>query len=359
MRKRFSLTPVWGVMLFITTCLLFACQRDNISLSKEAQVQSNVVNPCATCVDYDLIKTPGNPNVADEVAGVLQVCQPNATTITFTFTVSGDRENAWINKAGVAIDPTGGGFAVLNPGFIEKTAPDEAKARQFTITVDYTTLMKDDGTGTGTDRPLMPGDVICVAAYSVIPGPDGVGGQVWAGPLSPSASNPHPRFFCYTIKECVTPPDPNPNCTFTQGYWFAKPGGYISGKGKTKIASGSQWPANLENDGIEFGNQIYTYAQARDIFFGSNKKGKTDAKQAFLQGLALKLSMYGNDQVEPCAGTLDALNAIEAYFELKPKQNATSINSYAPSPALRAAAGLISNCLNANHCDNTPFPPGT
>jgi len=358
MHKKIFVTAPARVAMFLILCLVFACQRDNISLSKEAQVQSNVVNPCATCTDYDLIKTPGSPNVADEIAGTLQICQPSATTITFTFTVSGDRENAWINKAGIAIDPTGENFTKLNPSFIDKTAPDEAKARQLTITIDYTTLTKDDGLG--GQRPLIPGDVICVAAYANIPGPDGVGGQVWSGSIPPSLSgNPHPRSFCYTIKECVTPPDPNPNCTFTQGYWFAKPGGWITGKGKTKIASGSHWPFNLENDGIEFGNQFYTYTQARDIFFGANKKGKTDAKQAFLQGLALKLSMYGNEQVEPCPGTLDALNAIESYFELKPKQTATSINSYAPNASLRAAAGLISDCLNANHCDNTPLPPGT
>lgn len=356
MRMMNSLRGLTGAILFVSTCLFFACQRDNVTVQKTAQVQSNIVNPCATCTDYDLVKTPGNPNVADEVAGVLQVCQPSGTSITFTFTVSGDRENAWINRAGVAIDPTGEGFSKLNPSFIEREAPDQLKARQLTITIDYSTLTKDDGLG-GT-RALVPGDVICVAANAVIPGPDGVGGQVWAGPLAP-ASNPHPRYFCYTIKECVTPPDPNPNCTFTQGYWFAKPGGWISGKGKTKIPSGSQWPGTLETTGIEFGNQFYTYAQARDIFFGSNKRtGKTDAKQAFLQGLALKLSMVGNEQVEPCPGTLDALNAIETYFEGKPKQTATSINSYAANAQLRSFAGLISTCLNANHCDNTPIPLG-
>jgi hypothetical protein len=353
---RFSLPVATGVLLFIAGTLMYSCQRENISLSKEAQVQSNTVDPCATCSDYDLIKTPGG--VEDELAGTLQVCQPSPTEITFTFTVSGDREDAWINKAGIAIDPTGENFTKLNPSFIDKTAPDEAKARQLTITIDYTTLTKDDGLG--GQRPLQPGDVICIAAYSIIPGPDGVGGQVWAGTIPPNLSgNPHPRSFCYTIKECTTPPNPDPNCTFTQGYWFAKPGGWVSGKGKTKVPSGSQWPDNLENDGVEFGNQLYTYAQARDIFFGSNKKtGKTDAKQAFLQGLALKLSMYGNEQVEPCTGTLDALNAIEAYFELKPKQTASTINSYPPDADLRSAAGLISDCLNANHCDNTPLPTG-
>jgi hypothetical protein len=343
--------------LFFAVAMFFSCQRDNITLSKTEQVQSNVVNPCETCTDFDLIKTPGNPNVADEQAGTLQVCQPSPTEITFTFTVSEDREDAWINQYGIAIDPTGENFTKLNPGFIDRTKPDEDKARQAEITIDYTTLTKDDGSG-GT-RPLQPGDIICVAAYANIPGPDGVGGQVWAGSIPP-AKNPHPRTFCYVIKDCVTPPNPNPNCTFTQGYWFAKPGGYASGKGKTKVPSGSQWPDNLENDGISFGGFTYTYTEARAIFFGSNKKtGKTDAKQAFLQGLALKLSMYGNSQTEPCPGTLDALNAIEAYFAAKAvEQTANTINTYAPDADLRAAAGLISECLNANHCDNTPIPAG-
>jgi hypothetical protein len=359
MRTRLSLPLVTGVLMLIVGTLVFSCQRENISgpKSKETQVQSNTVTPCETCTDKDLVKTAGNPNVADEVAGVLQVCQPTATEISFTFTVSDTRENAWINQYGIRIDPTGSNFTALNlnPGVIDRTKPDGDKARQATITIDYTTFTKDDGLG--GQRPLQPGDIICIAAYSVVVGPDGVGGQVWAGDIPPAQSgNPHPRSFCYVIKDCTTPPDPNPNCTFTQGYWFAKPGGWISGKGKTKIPSGSQWPGDTENTGFTFGGYSYTYLQARDIFFSVNKKtGKTDAKQAFLQGFALKLSMYGNSQTEPCAGTLDALNAIEAYFAGKAvKQTPASINSYASNASLRAAAGLISTCLNANHCDNTP-----
>jgi hypothetical protein len=340
----------------------YSCQRDNITLPKTGpQVQSNTVNPCATCTDFDLIKTAGNPNVEDEVGGVLQVCQPSPTEISFTFTVSDDRENAWINQYGIRIDPTGQNFTDVNltPGVIDRTKPDADKARQATITIDYTTFTKDDGLG--GQRPLQPGDVICIAAYSVIPGPDGVGGQVWAGSVPPAQSgNPHPRSFCYTIKECTTPPDPNPNCTFTQGYWFAKPGGWLSGKGKTKIPSGSHWPGTTETDGFTFGGSTYTYLEARDIFFSSNKKtGKTDAKQAFLQAFALKLSMYGNEGIEPCEGTLAALNAIETYFSGLPKQVPNTINSYPPNVNLRAAAGLISDCLNANHCDNTPLPSGS
>ena len=359
MRKNSGFT--FYLPLVFIACL-FGCQRENISVPEEsAQVQSNTVipTPCSTCTDFDLAKTAGNPNVADEVAGVLQVCQPSATEITFTFTVSEDREDAWINQYGITIDPTGENFTKLSPGFIDRTKPDDDKARQATITIDYTDYTKPDGLG-GV-RPLMPGDIICVAAYANIPGKDGVGGQVWAGSVPPNLSgNPHPRSFCYVIKDCVTPPNPDPNCTFTQGYWFAKPGGWLSGKGRNKIPSGSHWPDNTENEGFEFGGYKYTYLQARDIFFGSNKRtGKTDAKQAFLQGFALKLSMYGNSQTEPCPGTLDALNAIEAYFAAKGlKQTASTINTYAPNASLRTAAGLISDCLNANHCDNTPIPTG-
>jgi hypothetical protein len=305
-----------------------------------------------------LIKTAGDPKVTDEVAGNVMLCQPSGTLLTFTFTVSDDREDAWINKAGIAIDVSGENFTKLNPGFVDITKPDEDKTRQVTITIDYATLTKKVN---GVDVPLAPGDRICIAAYAVIPGPDGVGGQVWAGTVPPKLSgNPHPRSFCYVIKDCNTPEPPTANCTFTQGYWFAKPGGWIAGPGKTKIPSGSQWPDNLNNTGIEFGDYTYTYAQARELFFSSNKKtGKTDAKQAFLQGLALKLSMYGNDQIEPCPGTLDALNAIEAYFAAKgQRQTVYTINSYPSNSELRTFAGLISTCLNANHCDNTPIPLG-
>jgi hypothetical protein len=190
--------------------------------------------------------------------------------------------------------------------------------------------------------PVVPGDVICIAAYAVVPGPDGAGGMVWAGNQVPPAGNPNAFYFCYTIKTCSTPPPPNDNCTFTQGYWFAKP-------------NGSQWPGTLETSGQIFGGQTYTYAQARAIFFGTNaKSGKTDAKQAFLQGLALKLSIAGG--ATPCADAATALTTIETYFTGKPKVTPTNINTntYPSNAAIRTAAGVISACLNANHCDNTP-----
>jgi hypothetical protein len=339
------------ILLFITGCLLLGCQRDNISIPEDANadLQANtVVDPCATCVDHDLVKTPGTPNNVDEVAGTLQVCQPNTTEITFTFTVSGDREDAWFNQTGIRIDVSGTGFTELNPGAIQRDNTHGDKLRQVT----YTFTLEELG--------VIPGSTICVAAYAVVPGQDGVGGQVWAGTVPTTQGNPHPRSFCYVVKDCETEEPPTANCTFTQGYWFAKAGGW-TGTGKNKVATGSHWPGSLETTGISFGGFTYTYAEARAIFFGSNKKtGKTDAKQAFLQGLSLKLSMYGNQFQEPCTGTLAALETIENYFISKSKVLPSTINTSAyPSNAdIRTAAGIISDCLNESHCDNTPIPAG-
>lgn len=319
----------------IAALLVFACQRENISVSKSAKVEnSTVVDPCTTCDYQDLHKTVGQK----EVVGSVAVCQ-TATALTITFTVSGEREEAWFNQTGIRIDPYGSGFTSLNPGLIDRTQNHGTKIRSFTYTVLLSDIQRKVG---DVWTPVVAGDVICIAAYAVVPGPDGAGGMVWAGNQVPPEGNPNANYFCYTIKPCSTPPPPNDNCTFTQGYWFAKP-------------NGSQWPGTLETTGQSFGGWSYTYAEARAIFFGSNaKSGKTDAKQAFLQGLALKLSIAGG--ATPCADAATALNTIEAYFTGKAKVTPTNINTntYPSNTAIRTAAGIISACLNANHCDNTP-----
>lgn len=338
MRKNYSLPIAFSAIAFVVISVFFGCQRDNISLDqkKNSSVSSNSVDPCSTCEYQDLHKTTGQK----EVVGSVAVCQ-SATELTITFTVSGALEDAWFNQTGIRIDPNGTGFTTLSPGAIERDNTHGQKLRSFSYSIPLADIKKDVS---GSDPvPVVAGDVICIAGYAVVPGPDGAGGMVWAGYESPLEGNPNPAYFCYTIKSCSTPPPPNGNCTFTQGYWFAKP-------------DGSQWPGTLETTGIVFGGQSYTYAEARAIFFGSNAKtGKTDAKQAFLQGLALKLSIAGG--ATPCEDAAAGLATIEAYFTGKPKVTPTTINNttkYPSNAAIRTAAGVISTCLNANHCDNTP-----
>ena len=338
MRKKIYFPTLTGLLLVIAICLFFACQRENISLdkqSKQTSISSNVVDPCSTCEYQDLHKTVGQK----EVVGAVAVCQ-TATELTITFTVSGTLEDAWFNQTGIKIDPNGNGFTSLSPGAINREQTHGEKLRSFSYTVALADIKKD--VVGGDPIAVVAGDRICIAGYAVVPGSDGAGGQVWAGYENPTGENPNPAYFCYVIKGCTTPPPPNGNCTFTQGYWFAKP-------------NGSQWPGTLETSGQIFGGQTYTYAEARAIFFGKNAKtGKTDAKQAFLQGLALKLSIVGG--ATPCSDAATALTTIETYFTGKPKVNPTNINTntYPSNAAIRTGSGVISACLNANHCDNTP-----
>jgi hypothetical protein len=333
MKMTKNYTWLFLASFFVLTCVIYACKRDNATTPDLKSVNSDGtmsgVDPCATCVDQTLYKTVGNDN---EVIGNVAVCQ-TTTQLTLTFTVSGDREDAWFNQTGFVIDPNGTGFTTLNPSYLKRELNHGDKIRSYTWTILFSDLVKSDGT------TVVSGDNICIAAYCVVPGADGAGGMVWAGNISTQTGNPNPRSFCYQIKNCVTPPCPTSTCFFTQGYWFAKP-------------NGSQWPSAT----ITFGGSEYTYSEARAIFFSSNSKGKTDAKQAFLQGMAMKLNIAGGSDPVGCVGGTTALQTIETYFSLKPKQTDKTINTYPANSSLKSSATLLSNCFKANHCDYVPLP---
>ena len=319
-------------LFFVTTCVLYACKQDNSATPEAINAQADgeiagVTDPCATCTDQNLYKTVGSDT---EVIGNVSICQ-TLTHLTITFTVSGEREDAWFSQTGFAIDPDGSGFTSLNPSYLTREMNHGDKIRSYTWTIPFSDLLKLDGSAVAS------GDNICIAAYCTVPGKDGAGGMVWAGQVSTQEGNPNPRSFCYLVKSCETPPCPTSDCFFSQGYWFVKP-------------NGSQWPVNT----ISFGGSDYTYIEAREIFFSSNKKGKTDAKQAFLQGLAMKLNIAGGSDPEVCSGGTTALQTIETWFSSRPKQSAASINTYGTNSPLRTAATLLSNCVKADHCDNVP-----
>lgn len=324
----------WIIFSFflLTACVLYACKQENAAIpdTLNAQAEGEIAgftDPCATCADQSLYKTVGSDT---EVIGNVAICQ-TLTQLTITFTVSGEREDAWFSQTGFAIDPDGTGFTTLNPSYLTRELNHGDKIRSYTWTIPFSDILKSDGSA------VVSGDNICIAAYCNVPGRDGAGGMVWAGQISTQEGNPNPRSFCYTIKSCETPPCPTSDCFFSQGYWFAKP-------------NGSQWPVTT----INFGGSAYTYAEAREIFFSSNKKGKTDAKQAFLQGLAMKLNIEGGSDLAICTGGTTALQTIETFFAGKPKQSSSTINSYGANSSLKTAASLLSNCIKADHCDNIP-----
>jgi hypothetical protein len=117
-------------------------------------------------------------------------------------------------------------------------------------------------------------------------------------------------------------------CGLSQGYWFAK-------KGVT-------WTESLS-----IGGYVYTQAQGKAIWNSSNKGGITDAKKAFTQLSALKLSAA--KQGLPIPAELQGyVNTINAFLTGKAK--VTGNNITVKNAAVSAAANAISNWINENHC---------
>jgi hypothetical protein len=119
-------------------------------------------------------------------------------------------------------------------------------------------------------------------------------------------------------------------CSLSQGYWFAKPQ--------------AVWPAGE----VTIGGKKYTQAEGKAIWNTSNSRGLLNAKAAFLQASAIKLS-----KVEPTASVWADVQIIENYLASIAKLAPGSIpgNSRTGANAnAGAAAGRIGNWINANHC---------
>ena len=126
-------------------------------------------------------------------------------------------------------------------------------------------------------------------------------------------------------------------CSFSQGYWFARPH--------------TIWPAT----GSLIGGLNYTQEQGKAIWSASNAGGKKDAKKAFLQASAVKLSYELNGLTIPASVQAD-LDIIDAYFvslhtTLGGKMTASNIPANSPASALAAAAASrLSTYIQGNHC---------
>jgi len=119
-------------------------------------------------------------------------------------------------------------------------------------------------------------------------------------------------------------------CSLSQGYWFAKPQ--------------AVWPAGS----VTIGGKTYTQAEGKAIWNTSNSKGLLNAKAAFLQASAIKLS-----KVEPTASVWADVQIIENYLANIAKLAPGSIpanSKTGPNANAGAAAGRIGNWINANHC---------
>jgi hypothetical protein len=124
----------------------------------------------------------------------------------------------------------------------------------------------------------------------------------------------------------------SPVCSLSQGYWFAKPQ--------------TIWP---NNGTLTLGGKVYTQAEGKAIWNTTNKGGMLNAKQAFTQAAAIKLS-----GVVANASVWADVAIIEAYFASIPKISANSIPKNGPlNAAAGAAAGRIGTWINENHCNET------
>lgn len=139
--------------------------------------------------------------------------------------------------------------------------------------------------------------------------------------------------FSYPGVGC--PEGPVPYCSFSQGFWFAKPD--------------NSWP---DVNGAAYGNMTigsfdYTQAEGMAIWNSSNTGGIPDAKKCFLQVAAIKLSAVDAGapvwtDVQICENWLSSLG-----YKLTPTNLRNSSNAEAA-----AAAGRIGDWINENHCED-------
>ncbi|MBI4121791.1 MAG: hypothetical protein HY461_00510 [Parcubacteria group bacterium] len=119
-------------------------------------------------------------------------------------------------------------------------------------------------------------------------------------------------------------------CSFSQGYWFAKPNVI--------------WPSS-----ITIGGWTYSQAEGKSIWKSSNKGGITDAKKAFLQLAALQLSAIEQNESLP-SELASAVDTINAFLTGKPKLTGNNITI--EDAAVSSAAATIANWIADNHCSD-------
>ncbi|WP_420147778.1 carboxypeptidase-like regulatory domain-containing protein [Spirosoma sp.] len=125
--------------------------------------------------------------------------------------------------------------------------------------------------------------------------------------------------------ECAVPQ----GCSFSQGYWFAKPG--------------LAWPGN-----VTVGGKSYSQAEGAAIWNTSNSGGIPASKKVFLQVAAIKLS---GGSVLPTASVWADVATAEAWLNTLPKLTPTNLKTVGTNAAAVAAADRISAWIALNHCD--------
>lgn len=131
--------------------------------------------------------------------------------------------------------------------------------------------------------------------------------------------------FCFPGFGCVVEGE---GCSFSQGYWFAKPNLVWAGT-------------------VTVGGHVYTQAEGKAIWNSSNAGGIADTKKAFLQVAAIKLS---GDNVLAGATVWADVQIVETWLSSLPKLTPSNLKSWKNSAAA-AAAGRIGEWITLNHCE--------
>jgi hypothetical protein len=127
------------------------------------------------------------------------------------------------------------------------------------------------------------------------------------------------------LVDCVVPQ----GCSFSQGYWFAKPG--------------LIWPGS-----VTVGGKTYSQDEGRAIWNTSNAGGIAAAKKVFLQVATIKLS---GSNVLPTATVLADVAKAEAWLANLPKLTPTNLKTISANADALAAADRISAWIELNHCE--------
>ncbi|MBP6687191.1 MAG: hypothetical protein KA160_04965 [Lacibacter sp.] len=140
--------------------------------------------------------------------------------------------------------------------------------------------------------------------------------------------------FCFPGFACK-PEGPLEGCSFSQGYWFAKPN--------------LVWPDvnGADAGNVTIGGHFYTQAEGKAIWNTSNAGGIADTKKAFLQVAAIKLSA---DNVLVTATVWADVLIVENWLSTLPKLTPANLKNW-KNKDVAAAAGRIGDWITLNHCE--------
>ena len=132
-------------------------------------------------------------------------------------------------------------------------------------------------------------------------------------------------------------------CSYSQGYWFSTNAQHPNGV--------HPWP---DPGTVTIGGQSYTNAEGLAIWNASTQGGLTDAQAAFTQLAAIRLSKVDEASIPALSAAAAIIdNWLSHYGD--PKLTTSNLrNQRADEKAAygdaKAAAGVISDWINANHC---------